>query len=250
MVVKEGEYVYRPGDMMKSLTARPGKKDLVRYAALPLTSPIHLFAQGKVTFKPADAPAFAEWGIPERIRSYCVYSTAARGTLHGVSIEAPRGTTEGHWTIGVGIGEGRLRVQSCQISAPKESGGSAIIARARVPQAKEPLKLTSAAYTAPSIVGCELTGGLHTVAFGGGAQGLLYGCQISGARDAGLFISLGGPDLSMPSRSTSETPGPGPGPAVSGNCFRDSARGVDIPARVVLGPGNTFVDMRAVPAVL
>ena len=113
----------------------------------------------------------------------------------------------------MGILEGGLRLQSCQISAPKESWGHAVFA--------------GGSTTQPFIVGCQLSGGRHTVVFGGGAKGRLEGCQISGARMAGLFLAT---------LSTS--------PAVSDNSFRDCRWGVyivpDVDAAWALGPGNTF----------
>ena len=82
----------------------------------------------------------------------------------------------------------------------------------------------------PSIVGCQLSGGRHTVQWSEGSLGRLEGCQISGAGGAGLL-------LAHPSTS----------PAVSGNTFRDCQFGVgilpDVDAAWALGPGNTFANI-------
>ena len=131
------------------------------------------------------------------METFCVLSTSPRGTLDGLSIEAPRGAIPGHWTRGVGICEGGLRLQSCVISAPKESGGRAVV--------------VDGPFSKPAIVGCQLSGGGDTVFWIRGARGLVVGCTISGARDAGLYLY-----------------GPSTAPLVASNAFRDSRRGIYI----------------------
>ena len=82
----------------------------------------------------------------------------------------------------------------------------------------------------PSIVGCQLSGGLFTVVWCNEALGRLERCQINGAREAGL-------DLFHPSTS----------PLVSNNAFRDSREGIYIDyyvdAELMPGEGNTIENM-------
>ena len=68
----------------------------------------------------------------------------------------------------VGIGNGKQRLQSCQISAPYESGGYGVWAWG--------------ATSEPAVAGCQLSGGLGTAYFCLGAKGQLANCQISGPR--------------------------------------------------------------------
>ena len=174
MLAKEGVYVYGPGDMsLVEFTDADG--DLCEdRAALHISAPLHLFGHGKVTIKPADAPPFTDWGIGPNKIACCIYSTSPRGTLDGLSIEAPCGTIVDHWTYGVGIEYGDLRLQSCTISARKKSGGHAV--------------LVSGPLTEPTIVGCQLLRGRRTVQWQDGALGRLEGCTISGAELFGLAL--------------------------------------------------------------
>ena len=204
MLAKEGEYVYGPGEMEE-------KRGL--HADLRLASTLHLFGHGKAVLKPADAPLFAAWGMRRKKAAPCIFSTAPRGTLDGLTIEAPRGTIDDHFTVGVGIWKGGFRLQSCVISAPKQSGGNALLVDG--PTAK------------PVIVGCQLSGGKDTVQWGEGALGRLEGCTISGAREAGLAVV-----------------DPSTAPLVANNTFRDSNWGIyihiDVDAAWAPGEGNTF----------
>ena len=63
----------------------------------------------------------------------------------------------------------------------------------------------------PSIVRCQLRGGDDTVQWSWGALGLPEGCQISGARMAGLALLR-----------------PSTAPLVTNNTFRDSRWGIHI----------------------
>ena len=128
VLAKEGEYVYGPEDM--------DEKRKFGFAALLISSPLHLFGDGKAVLKPSEALPFDEWGIPPRKNAYCLLSTCPRGTLDGLTIEAPRGADEGHWTLGVGIFRGAVRLQSCAISAPRISGGCRIALAAGGPDTK------------------------------------------------------------------------------------------------------------------
>ena len=213
-LAKEGEYVYGPGDMEREGT---------RFASLLLDSPLHLFGHGKVTFKPADAlPFAADWGIAPRTEACCVLGTSPRGTLDGLSIEAPRGTTFDQYKHGVVIVEGGLRLHSCQISVQKESTGHAVFA---VGPATQPL-----------VVGCQLSGGVYTVVFGEGAKGRLEGCHVGRSSLAGFYLWT-----------------PTTSPIVSGNSFRDGMWGVyidrDVAAAWMLGPGNTFASINMIAGV-
>ena len=212
VLAKEGEYVYGPGDMERQVDEEGDEY----FAALSLTSPFHLFGRGKVLLKPADAPPFADWGIDEYSSTYCIISSSPCGTLDGLLIEAPRGTTGHHWTYGVGIWDGGLRLQSCIITAPKESGGLAV--SVACPSDK------------PAIVGCKLRGGVNTVEWSGEALGRLEWCTISGAREVGLLVD-----------------DPSTAPLVANNTFRGSRWGIHIENNVdsewALGEGNTFENM-------
>ena len=143
------------------------------------------------TFRPVVTPPFQDWGIGPIVSAYCIRNTSSRGTLDGLSIGAPCGTIKVHSTHGVGIEGGKLRLQSCQISAPKVSGGNAL--NAWGPRSE------------PAVIACQLSGGLITAYFSAGAKGKLANCQISGAGYAGLIIQC-----------------PSTSPVVSGNEFRDS----------------------------
>ena len=57
-----------------------------------------LFGQGKVALKPLDVPFPDEWGAGPHNVAYCIRSASPRGTLDGLSIEAPLGTIEDHRT--------------------------------------------------------------------------------------------------------------------------------------------------------
>ena len=82
----------------------------------------------------------------------------------------------------------------------------------------------------PSIVGCQLIGGEHTIFFGGRARGRQEGCRISEARKAGLFLL-----------------DPSTAPAISDSSFRDCKCGVyvrsDVDADWALGPGVAFANI-------
>ena len=163
---------------------------------------------------PGPPPSLTGIGLSKS--ASCILSTSPRGSLDGLLIKAPCGTIDDHFTIGVGICEGGLRLQSCTISASKELGGVAVVVDG--PTSK------------PSIVGCQLSGGKQTVQWSGGALGRMEGCQISGARQVGLI-------LEHPSTS----------PTVSGKTFRDCQWGVyinsDVDTAFALGPGNTFANI-------
>ena len=143
----EGEYLYGPGDLTEEteqyfyhppgpIRARKSTAPCTRhfYSALPLERPIHLFGHGKASFKPTGIP-FNEWGGGYQ-DIYCILAEASRITLDGLVIAAPPGTCEDHSTYGVGVLEETnedwnsevqgARVQSCTITAPAESGGSAL----------------------------------------------------------------------------------------------------------------------------
>ena len=211
VLVKEGEYAYGPGDMERQVD----EKGSEYFAALPLSCPLHLFGQGKAVFRPVNSPPFSDWGYT---KPYCVLSTSPRGTLDGLSIEAPRGTNRGHFTHGVGIWGGGMRLQSCIISAPNESRGVAVFVQG--PSSK------------PAVVGCQLSGGKDTVWWSCGALGRLVGCQISGATEIGLVVF-----------GTSTAP-ISTAPIVASNTFRDSGWGISIGRDVddawAPGEGNTF----------
>ena len=148
--------------------------------------------------------------------AFCILSTSPCGTLDGLVIETPRGISADQLTCGVGIWAGGLRLESCDISAPKESGGRALI--------------ICGATTKPFILQCRLNGGERTVLWSLGALGRLEGCQISGARVAGLALIS-----------------PSTAPSVANNTFRDSRWGIvisaDMDAAWAPGEGNTFESM-------
>ena len=141
------------------------------FYALSISSSLHLFGRGKGILKPTDAPPFADWGIRPFVNAVCILCTSPRGTLDGLSIEAPRGKTNHQWTNGVGIRKGGLRLHSC--ACPQGVGKQC---GAHWPTVR------------PSIVGCQLSGGWGTVNWSGGALGRLEGCRVSGGREVGLAL--------------------------------------------------------------
>ena len=212
VLVKEGEYAYGPGDMEPK-----AEVDGEVCAALQFSSSLHLFGHGKATLKPAaNAPPFISWKIGPNKNAYCILSRSPYGTLDGLAIVAPHGTTDDTLTNGVGIVSGGLRLQSCSISAPKESGGNAVE--------------VGGPATAPVIVGCRLCGGENTVQWSLGARGRLEGCEIRGAREFGF-------ELFEPSTA----------PHVAGNTFRDCRLGIyvegDVDSVWTPGEGNSFENM-------
>ena len=194
VLAEEGEYIYGPGDLEQKVFEKGAER---HHAALVISSPLHLFGHGKAILRPADAPPFWEWGIDRDDVAECILSTASRGTLNGLSIEAPRGKDDGDliasmaaaadesgpldfaqaWPVhvyfwgkgalagrafgraAVAIVGGGLRLQSCEISVSDELDGMAVLALG--PTSK------------PAVVGCQLSGGENTVWWDEGALGRL-----------------------------------------------------------------------------
>ena len=209
--VKAGEYVYGPGDM------RPADFLGPHSAALLISSPVYVFGEGDVTFRPASSPPFDAWGLDPSAPAYAVRCLAPAGALVGISISAPPGADENHFTSAVAFDAGAVRLQSCRLYAPSGCGGRALLAYGEG--------------TAPALVGCSLTGGADCASFRGGAAGVLSSCRLEGARESGLSVF-----------------DDGTAPAVVGNAFAGCRRGIvvenGVDAEWAPREGNTFEGMR------
>ena len=128
MLAGEGEYVYRSGDMVR-VWDEVGEC----FVALSISSPLHFFGHCKATLKPADDPPFADWGIGPRTVAFCLLSTSPRGTLDGLSIEAPRGTIYYHYTFGVGIDGGDCGSNPAPSPPPRSRGAMRCLLMASPP---------------------------------------------------------------------------------------------------------------------